>query len=440
MIKDDTPDEDAFLICADIESLLALADDHIRSVDFNRVQRQWLQLYTDCALLLSILEFLLDLRASRGRCDRQRCLKTIQRLDRAIIISGAVGKSRSEWIQLCIREVQRRIGGPNVTATPHVGKALIVETGSPGLKLPSLFSSRPITASVRPPTLREYRTVSCLEPLIIRNGLGSDICTPRWPALKLWGSSDYLLSKVGEGRVVPIEVGQAYDSSGWTQAIVSFRTLLHRIGFATEADPDEAALSPTDIDGPWYLAQHDLFSQFPELRGDLSLPDYVWSDPWKTDLSTLAEPSINFWLGPGHGTVMTPAHTVSRLSLFLFENRLKAYQDPHYNCFAQVLGRKRVWVAPPEVTAHMYAWGSKEVQDLSTASEYMHNTSAVPVLRSDTTEALLAQSFPKFVEHAKPNAMEAVLDPGDLLMLPPGWWHSMVSQEDGPVCSVSIWF
>ena len=115
-------------------------------------------------------------------------------------------------------------------------------------------------------------------------------------------------------------------------------------------------------------------------------------------------------------------------------------QDPHYNCFAQVLGRKRVWVAPPDATAHMYAWGSNDAQNQSIASDYMHNTSAVPVLRFHTTDAHLAEMFPIFVEHVLPVAMEAVLNPGDMLILPPGWWHAMISEGHGPVCSVSIWF
>lgn len=37
-------------------------------------------------------------------------------------------------------------------------------------------------------------------------------------------------------------------------------------------------------------------------------------------------------------------------------------------------------------------------------------------------------------------SMEAVLGPGDMLVMPRGWWHAMRGEGDGAVCSVSIWY
>lgn len=75
-------------------------------------------------------------------------------------------------------------------------------------------------------------------------------------------------------------------------------------------------------------------------------------------------------------------------------------------------------------------------------TEYMTNTSRVPLLRPAHDHAFtsLQPDFPDFFEHVYPRAMEAVLDPGDLLVLPPGWWHAMRGEGGAPCWSVSFWF
>ena len=305
----DTGRDALLAIIARIEILTALADDHINSVDFNRVQRHWLQLHTDCALLRSSLDTIISSDIDCGQ-HRKRWLKAVQRLDRAIIISGAIGAHRLEWIQSCVRQIQFRLRNPSIRKKQQADKPANAEGAISASHKPPIFSNRSLIVLPQPPTLEEYRTSACQQPFILRDGLSLGVCTPRWPALDRWASLEYLLSAVGEGRVVPVEVGHAYDSSNWTQAIVPFREFLHRIGYSTDIDPDETALIPTTFDGPWYLAQHDLFRQFPSLEADLALPDYVWSSPPGTESSSLEEPAINVWLGPGHGAVMTPAHTV----------------------------------------------------------------------------------------------------------------------------------
>lgn len=181
---------------------------------------------------------------------------------------------------------------------------------------------------------------------------------------------------------------------------------------------------------------------------------------------------------------------------------LRSIQDPYFNCYLQVLGRKRVWVAPPSVSSeHMYAFsdasanglngendskpgksgkaeeiageggngdatsvpvdaeGRPHIQpstspaatpspapsDLESDAEsglltsYMTNTSRVPIFAPcvshpnnpslashDTTIANASTAtrsqFPAFYEHAWPQSMEIVLEPGDLLVMPPKWY------------------
>jgi ribosomal protein L16 Arg81 hydroxylase len=74
------------------------------------------------------------------------------------------------------------------------------------------------------------------------------------------------------------------------------------------------------------------------------------------------------------------------------------------------------------------------------ASQYMNNTSTIPLLRSDTTSDDLASKYPHFKQHVWPHCSETVLEPGDLLVMPPGWWHAMRGEGSGPGWSVSMWY
>lgn len=76
--------------------------------------------------------------------------------------------------------------------------------------------------------------------------------------------------------------------------------------------------------------------------------------------------------------------------------------------------------------------------------QYMGNTTQVDVLatceRSTSDEELKRAQlrFPRFFETARPASLQAILEPGDLLVMPPGWWHSLKSLDTA--MSVSLWF
>ena len=76
-----------------------------------------------------------------------------------------------------------------------------------------------------------------------------------------------------------------------------------------------------------------------------------------------------------------------------------------------------MWVAPPEVT-----------EELTThiVSHQLTNTSAIDVFHE--------KLHPDIVK----KAMTVVLEPGDLLYIPPKWWHALRSED--PSISVSMWF
>jgi len=74
------------------------------------------------------------------------------------------------------------------------------------------------------------------------------------------------------------------------------------------------------------------------------------------------------------------------------------------------------------------------------ASQYMKNTSTIPILRPNVTSEDLAARYPLFDQHVWPHCMETILEPGDLFVMPPGWWHAMRGEGSGPGWSVSMWY
>ena len=276
--------------------------------------------------------------------------------------------------------------------------------------------------------MHDYAARLSSAPFIVRNYANNPASgIPPWPALDRWGDTRYLLAAVGEGRVVPVEIGRSYSDAGWGQEIMPLRDFLCRVGYDVEPESAPDSLSTE----PLYLAQHSLFRQFSELERDFAIPDYVWSRPEPDAQSTYQPvadselPIVNVWIGNSGDHPVSPAHT-----------------DPHFNCYVQVLGKKRVWLAPPSVSSYMDAFGSVDDDDDDNDTEinrYMDNTSRVPIFRNDDEIETKAR-HPLFFEHVVPLAMEAVLEPGDLLVMPPGWWHAMRGEGHGPGWSVSMWY
>ncbi|RSH90909.1 hypothetical protein EHS25_010085 [Saitozyma podzolica] len=381
-----------------VSTLFSLAEEHISSTPFASVARCWLQLYTDASIVGAILDLM----------TAQRPDVTIRRLDMAQIVAGAIGEQRREWIQRLIR-VAQRLSPPR--SSRCTAKRRRLSPPDPAL----LFAPTPIPTLPSAPSLSSYIKLHKDRPFILREYATSGLSSPSWPAIHRWRSPDYLLDTVGEGRVVPVEIGAAYDQEGWGQRIVPLRDMMARAGY------DVAPETPgADSGAPLYLAQHSLLEQFPELGGDICMPDYVWSNP-APDRAPATDDGIiiNVWLGSASSEVISPAHT-----------------DPYYNCYVQVLGSKRVWLAPPEVGKYMLPHGS----NADSLASYMTNTSQVPILRPINDFQQLRPAYPDFFEHVWPVCLEAVLEPGDLLIMPPGWWHAMRAEGGGVSWSVSIWY
>uniref|UniRef100_A0A182PTJ7 JmjC domain-containing protein n=1 Tax=Anopheles epiroticus TaxID=199890 RepID=A0A182PTJ7_9DIPT len=209
-----------------------------------------------------------------------------------------------------------------------------------------------------------------------------------WPAMERWHDSNYLLKVAGE-RTVPIEIGSQYSNDDWSQKLMKFRDFLEK-HICSELSCNSTETQPAAPAA--YLAQHDLFDQIPALRADIAVPDYIG----RTD----SRPRIRAWLGP-KGTV-SPLHT-----------------DPCHNFLCQVFGAKLIILARPEDTEKLYPHDHF----------ILSNTSQVDARRLDYDRFPLVRDV---------RFLRLTLQRGEVLYIPPKWWHYVESLS--PSFSVSFWF
>ncbi|KAH9934986.1 uncharacterized protein B0H18DRAFT_979299 [Fomitopsis serialis] len=373
----------------------------------------WRMLYTDACIFRSLGD-VLQLGLAKDCIQAMSC---ISRLDHAIVIAGAPGEDRRNIILDLILGIQHHamgcLGRTRGVDRP-LGKIGVTST-SVSRTLHSALHQVPYLDS--PPSLLAFVRQYSQRPFVIP-GYITD-----WPALNEhpWRSLDYLRSIAGPGRVVPVEIGDDYRDDDWTQKMMLWNDFLDALEPHAQQTPEKRKL---------YLAQHNLFLQFPKLRDDVVIPDYAYASlPTPKEFPDYAPPAneeqlvLNVWLGPARMT--SPAHT-----------------DPFFNLYAQVVGHKTVWLAPPEATPAMYPYPPPN----GDASDHTHNPAANttnPCMSNTSTVDVFAQrgnqkDMPAFWEEAVPRAMSVTLKPGDLLFFPPGWWHAMRSESTS--FSVSMWF
>jgi lysine-specific demethylase 8 len=226
-------------------------------------------------------------------------LQAVATLDLAIIIAGAYGAGRMEFIMDAITRIQSDIRlGENFRQPflPLQAKPCFPYSVQTTIPCPS------------PPSFLSFQTIFSSAPFILRNYAQDWLAITHHP----WRSAAYLRSVAGPGRVVPVEVGADYRLADWKQDIILWDAFLSFLEFE---DCPRSTTNPDII----YLAQHDLTKQFPSLRDDILVPDYVYASLTTPDFPGYHPPRnedrilFNSWLGP-EGTV-SPAHTVRHFLL-----------------------------------------------------------------------------------------------------------------------------
>ena len=217
-------------------------------------------------------------------------------------------------------------------------------------------------------------------------------CLDHWPALEENGDNAWntaYFSRIMGYRTVPVEIGKRYTDDSWTQSLMTVNDFI--LGYLEHPSPKHTG----------YLAQHELFHQIPELRDDFDIPLYCYAGEKAAEDEDVA---INIWFGPG-GTI-SPLHT-----------------DPKHNCLCQVFGQKYVRLYQSSQTEYLYPYNPEDL---------LSNTS-----RIDLEEGYdqIVQKFPNF-SHA--TGFECILNPGDILYIPPKCWHFVKSFSTS--CSLSFWF
>ncbi|KAL8671866.1 MAG: hypothetical protein Q9168_003656 [Polycauliona sp. 1 TL-2023] len=410
------------------DPLIALAHSKLHTFPFASVPTCWRRLYTDASIAKAVALIKTGLaqpggyeatpssakrkRGSNGEGSPDNGLsedpwldEAVKVLDMAAIMTGATG--REDLIEQLLSGLQSYLKHttPSHTKRPRVeiDDSFPVASCMERSTIPNI--QYPIQSATAP-SMQAFEThMKTAQPLCIKDALA------HWPALheRPWSSPAYLLEKtLGGRRLIPVEIGRSYTDLDWGQSIITFKDFMERYMMT----------NPLDTSKLGYLAQHDLFAQIPSLRNDIAIPDYCYTEPPPLKVPSLVtagkpappqldEPLLNAWFGPA-GTV-SPLHT-----------------DPYHNILCQVVGKKYVRLYSPDQTDKLYPRGFED------GGVDMSNTSEV-----DAEAALdgLEADYPLF---RQAEYIETILDEGECLYIPVGWWHYVRSLSVS--FSVSFWW
>jgi hypothetical protein len=195
-----------------------------------------------------------------------------------------------------------------------------------------------------------------------------------WPARTRW-TLEYLRARCGD-VTVEAQSGREGNARFEIESSAFRRTMRFDQCLDTIERIDASGSRTNDLyitAGNGTVNEAALAALWPDTRP--TLPEYL--DP------AGRVPNGFFWLGP-RGTV-TPLH-----------------HDLTNNFMAQVLGRKRVWLVAPEETPVL--------------ANHVHCYSEVD---------LRAIDYDRFPALRDVRVLEVILEPGQLLFLPVGWWHQV---------------
>ena len=434
------------------DDLLHLADQKLHVFPFKEVRACWFRLYTDASIAKACRLFLRQIQDADSK-DSTWTDEVVALLDMALIMAG--GRGREELIHEILRRLQGHLVFEADDSSRPTKKRKLEGHSTEEDLLPSTVTSVPaIKYPVRilhQPSLDHFsKHMKDKEGPAILTGI-----LQYWPGLESWNSTQYWYDQTFNGRrLVPVELGRSYVDDDWGQKIMPFKDFLaNHILPAAEHEGSEGTQTG-------YLAQHDLLKQIPSLHADIATPDYCYleappPDPGtpvalskaksqKTshptmipaaeldigtsapeDAENIPEVQANIWFGP--------PWTISPL-----------HHDPYHNILCQVVGKKYVRLYSPHVSSKLYRRSDKEPaphlegknKSGSAATIDMSNTSSIDVAAMELSpDEDWDVEYPGISEVPY---VECVLEAGQALYIPVGWWHYVRSCSVG--ISVSFWW
>ncbi|XP_019428124.1 PREDICTED: tRNA wybutosine-synthesizing protein 5 isoform X2 [Lupinus angustifolius] len=255
-------------------------------------------------------------------------------------------------------------------------------------------------------------------------------CTKDWRAFSKWNPSnaglDYLQARVGSSAVEAMMSGSApvfYGDLGSHERVpLPFSTFIdfckqrmqskHQESLGPSClSPQTHDLSSSGIDGAYlssecvpeqiYLAQVPIMNsdceervQLETLRKDIQIPSFLE----EKELS-----SINLWMNNAQA-------------------RSSTHYDPHHNILCIVCGRKQVVLWPPSSSPSLYP---------------------MPIYGEASNHSSVALENPDYsiyprAEHSIDFAQKVILEAGDALFIPEGWFHQVDS--DDLTIAINFWW
>ena len=459
-----------------------LADEKLHTFPFKGVKPCWFRLYTDASIakVLTLLELnssspkKASLSAILG--DRLDDIVTI--LDMALLMAGGLG--REELIHHMLANLQPAPGHEtNIDDRPRKRRKFDENAFGETADVQRLPSDNVSVPDLQHPIQHlDSPSLTVFSKFILPTRMPANLTNvlQHWPALEKWKNLSFWLDITLDGRrLVPVEVGRSYTDDDWSQKIIPFRE------FATRYIQQRADLTPVDGAGEaaqtGYLAQHELFRQIPALRNDVAVPDYCYLDtppaepgtpvavskakastkkktsqpstvPFINQPSTASthdsaddvdpenEPQMNIWFGP--------AWTISPL-----------HHDPYHNILCQVVGKKYVRLYSPHHSKALlpkrddepalHITPNKSIEKVS-GNHSEGNNSIDTIDMSNTSQidiAAMELSPSEDWDEVYPGIsqlpyLECILEAGQALYIPIGWWHYVRSLSVG--ISVSFWW
>ncbi|TMW60294.1 hypothetical protein Poli38472_000336 [Pythium oligandrum] len=357
-----------------------LAWERLHCGSWKEIHAVWRQAFGYAAVL--------NAHALAGREEHTESLKT---LDMCLMMAGPHAPSNVHKLIAIAEEQLRNVDEsaesehtakrPRLAGPDQLG---LVQENFPVLKFSIERIEMPSLADL------EHKYIRTNTPVIITGAMEN------WPAMgradptRAWRNLDYL-RRIAGFRTVPVEIGSSYVEDDWGQQLMTLNEFIDK--YLLEQGQDES----TKRLG--YLAQHHLFDQIPALGRDIITPDYCTIQRSLDDEESDEDIAVNAWFGP-KGTV-SPLHF-----------------DPKDNLLCQVVGAKYLRLYAPSESTKLYP-----------VDGLLSNTSQVTVEDPDL------DTFPLF---ADAKYVECVLQEGEILYIPPTYWHYVKSLSVS--FSVSFWW